>query len=368
MADESKFYGAKGGRARAAKLTKAERSAAASMAAAARWQKGLPVAAYGSPDKPLLLGGIEIPCYVLDDGRRVLVQRGLQTGIGMSTSGGSSGAHRMGRFIESLEAKGLQTNNLAVRMQSPVVFRIPGLPKPAYGYEATIVPEICNAIVHAQKRGLLLATQEKYAKQCETLVRALADKGITALVDEVTGFKEISDQEQIARFLRAYVNRELRQWVSTFPRSFFEQLCRLKGIAFPKENMRLPQYFGHIVNELVYTRLAPGVLPELRTVNPVVGPRGRRKAKHFQFVTENVGSPKLLNLVGRLEGMAYMFGDGQYDEYKRYVDRMIPNYGTLPLFEAADIERRIATANGRVALSAPAKAENRPALPSPIAS
>jgi hypothetical protein len=145
------------------------------------------MAEWGSPDKPLRLGNIEIPCYVLRDERRVLVQRGLQTGIGMSTSGGSGGAHRMARFIQTLEAKGLKTNNLAVRIRNPIVFRIPRLPKPAYGYEATIITDICNAITDAQGLGLLAPSQKKYAEQCELLVRALAKKGITALVDEVTG-------------------------------------------------------------------------------------------------------------------------------------------------------------------------------------
>lgn len=286
---------------------------------------------------------------------RVLVQRGLQIGIGMSTSGGSGGAHRLARFVESLEAKGLATNDLALRISNPTVFRVPGLPKPAYGYEATIVPEICNAIVDAGKKDLLIESQKKYAVQCEHFVRALADKGITALVDEVTGFKEESDQIEIAKFLKIYVNKELRQWVSKFPRSFFEQLCRLRNVPFPKENMRLPQYFGDIVNELVYTRIAPGVLPELRVVNPVIAPKGRRKAKHHQFMTDNAGNPKLLNLVGRLEGIAYTFGDGEYDAYKAAVDRLIPNYGMLPLFKAAEIPKMIEQANSRVAIPAPAE-------------
>lgn len=345
---ESKRFGAEGGKKRAANLTKSQRSQQAALAAISRWHRELPVAQWGSPDKPLRLGVIEIPCYVLTDERRVLVQRGLQTAIGMSTSGGAGGAHRMARFIESLEAKGLPTNNLSVRMRNPIVFRIPRLPKPAYGYEATIITDICSSVVEAQKREMLAKNQAKFVSQCELLLRALAEKGITDLVDEVTGYKQDSDQREITLFLRAYVNTELREWVNTFPRSFFEQLCRLKNVPPPKENMRLPQYFGNIVNDLVYTRIAPGVLPELRTVNPVVGPKGRRRAKHHQFMTDNLGAPKLLNLVGLLEGMAHRFEDGQYDAYKAYVDRHIPNYGTLPLWNAADVPSMLAQANAKL--------------------
>lgn len=302
-----------------------------------------------------------IPCYVLIDERRVLVQRGLQTSIGMSTSGGTGGAHRMARFVESLEGKGLQTNNLSVRIRKPIVFRIQGLPKPAYGYEATMITDICKAIIDADKAKLLLPAQQKYVAQCEKLLQVLAEKAINDLVDEVTGFKQEADKREITYFLRAYVNEELREWVSAaFPRTFFEQLCKLRDVPPPKENMRLPQYFGNIINDLVY--IAPGVLPELRTVNPVIGPKGRRKAKYHQFMTDDLGSLKLQNLLGRLEGIAHGFKRGEYDAYIAYVDRTIPNYGSLPLWSAADVPSMLAQANARL-LPSTSSASSEPDAP-----
>jgi hypothetical protein len=57
----------------------------------------------------------------------------------------------------------------------------------------------------------------------------------------------------IAKFLEAYVAKELRQRVPAFPRSLsFNACCKLRGIPFP-ENMRQPQYFGHLVNDVVGT-------------------------------------------------------------------------------------------------------------------
>src|SRR2546421_431329 len=41
-------------------------------------------AVYGSPDKPLRIADIEIPCYVLEDGRRVIIQSGILTALDMS--------------------------------------------------------------------------------------------------------------------------------------------------------------------------------------------------------------------------------------------------------------------------------------------
>ena len=108
----------------------------------------------GAPDRPLVIGEIEIPCYVLENEKRVLAQRALQSGIGMSTSGGTGGAHRLARFIESFKKKGLDLTDLFVRIRSPVFFQPSGFGKPAYGYEATVLPEICDAVLEANSRGL----------------------------------------------------------------------------------------------------------------------------------------------------------------------------------------------------------------------
>src|SRR5262249_43651472 len=78
-----------GGKASAAKLTRAERSERAKQAAAARWSGDLPRATHGDSDHPLKIGNIEIPCYVLEDGKRVITQRGFQAALGMNASGGA---------------------------------------------------------------------------------------------------------------------------------------------------------------------------------------------------------------------------------------------------------------------------------------
>src|SRR2546422_1972741 len=89
---------AKGGVARALSLTPAERKAISRKGALARWSGTSMRATHGSTDHPLTIGDIELPCYVLEDETRVLSQRGLQGGIGMSTGGGRTGEHRMAQF------------------------------------------------------------------------------------------------------------------------------------------------------------------------------------------------------------------------------------------------------------------------------
>ena len=63
----------------------------------------------GSPDRPLIIGDIEIQCYVLEDETRVLSQRGLQQGIGMSTSA----QRRLSGLIQRLASQGAELSVLS---------------------------------------------------------------------------------------------------------------------------------------------------------------------------------------------------------------------------------------------------------------
>src|SRR5688572_8662543 len=68
-----------GGRARADKLTPAQRTAIARRAALARWQGDLP---YATHDGTLVLADREIACAVLNTTVRVLTQETFLTSIG----------------------------------------------------------------------------------------------------------------------------------------------------------------------------------------------------------------------------------------------------------------------------------------------
>lgn len=235
------------------------------------------------------IGQTEIAAYVLEGETRVLSQRGVQTGIGMSTSGGSGGAHRLAQFIEGLAQKGVDCKDLAVRIRNPILFRpMPG-GKLAYGYEATILADICDAVLSARRLpGALLTQQAHIADQCELLVRGFARVGIIALVDEATGYQYARKSRDLAQILEAFIAKELQPWVKTFPDDYYAQLFRLRGLDYPKDTVKRPQYFGTLTNDIVYKRLAPGVLSELKKVIPK-NEKGRRKGALSQGLTRNIG-------------------------------------------------------------------------------
>ena len=83
---------AKGGKAAADKMTAEERKARSLKANAAKQLRAverteisaLPKATHGDASHPLTIGAWEVPCYVLEDKRRVLVQRGVMEALDMS--------------------------------------------------------------------------------------------------------------------------------------------------------------------------------------------------------------------------------------------------------------------------------------------
>lgn len=66
---------------------------------------------------------------------------------------------------------------------------------------------------------------------------------------------------------------------------------------YPTESVKRPQYFGTLTNDIVYKRLAPGVLTELKKVIPKTE-TGRRKGALSQGLTRNIGYPKLREHLG----------------------------------------------------------------------
>lgn len=323
MTDETQKRAAKGGHERARRLSKDERVAIARQAAMSRWaDEGKPqplLAKYGAPDRPLKIGNIEIPCYVLADGTRVLAQRGLQGGIGLSEGGGKRGARKIAELMEGLAEKGIDVRGLIARANSPIRFIPPWGGNTADGYEATILPDICAVLIDASQQGKLNAHQIKLAERAAILQHGFATVGIIALVDEATGYQDFRQRDALAKILERFVAKELRPWVKTFPAEFYKQIYRLNGWQY-EENCGRPGVIGHWTNNIVYKRLAPGVLDELRRQTPRL-PSGDFRHKLFQRLTEDFGHPKLReHLTGVVMLMKYA------RDWKVFMDRLDREY------------------------------------------
>jgi hypothetical protein len=319
---------AKGGIARMKSMTKENRVAQGRKAALARWSGEVKRATHGSIDHPLRIGDINIPCYVLEDGTRVLSQRGLQTGIGMSISGGSFGEQRMAGFLDGLAQKGVNIKDLSSRIRNPIRFSLPEGGR-SFGFEATILADICDAVLAARKANALLRQQAHIADRCETLIRGFARVGIIALIDEATGYQDDRARDALARILEAFIAKELQPYVETFPADYYRYMFELRGLEFPSGSVKRPQYFGILTNDIVYKRLAPHVLDELKRLKLE---KGKHRDKLFQRLTANIGYPKLREHLGSV--VAIMKLSDSWHDFMDKLDRINPRYGDtikLPL-------------------------------------
>jgi len=289
-------------------------------------------AEYGSPDHPLELGGLKIPCYVLDDGTRVLGQSHMITALGMSHGGsGGTGGDRLAKFVGQARLEPYVERALAERTANPIKFRVKS-GNMAYGYDATILADICEAVLKARDAGVLMKQQEHIAAQCEILVRGFARVGIIALVDEATGYQEIRDRLALQAILEKYLTDEWAKWTKTFPDEFYIELFRLRDVPYPppgKHKNWRPSYVGHWTNDIVYSRLAPGVLKALKRKNPVTE-KGYRKARHHQLFTRDYGHPALKEHLASV--IFLMRTCVSWADFKRRLDRAAPRQGdTIPL-------------------------------------
>jgi hypothetical protein len=327
--DEEITGRARGGKARAAKLTPEERRDIAKKAADQRWEHGrlaLPRVEHSGVLKIPALN-MEIPCFVLDDGRRVISGRGMTTAIGMKGRGQGIARIAGHRMLESSN-----NNNLPVAIQNPIKFRggSPKINTPSDGFEATVLQELCEAILIARDKGILKTEQEiRYGQYADILMRSFARVGIIALVDEATGYQVIRPRDALNAYLDMIIRDQLAAWAKKFPDEFYENIYKLKGWVWPGMQKNRFSVVAHYTRDLVYERIAPELLERLEGKTPK-DEKGRRKNKMHQWLTEDIGDPMLaqhLHSLVMFQRLALANGYG-WNRFVKMVDKVLPKKGS----------------------------------------
>ncbi len=324
--------GLKGGKARANSLTPERRREIAQKAVQTRWAKAkegkIPTAIHGSPDHPLRIAGFEIPCYVLDDSRRVLIQKGMIDALDMRQGTAAKGeGDRLAKFIATKSVNPFVGKDLADLIIEPILFNTPGGAL-AYGYEAVVLADLCEAVLKARREGKLNYQQEHIAKRCEILISGFARVGIIALVDEATGYQYYRARKALEDILAEFISKELHKWSKMFPDEFYRELFRLRKWRYDPKSTRRPIHVAKLTVDLIYARLAPGVYEELRRITPR-DDKGRLKHKLFQRLTEEVGHPKLQEHFIAVNTLMKAFDD--WDQFYRRLDRVFPKFNETPM-------------------------------------
>lgn len=334
----SQLGASKGGDARAQKLSPARRSEIARAAVEARWARaGKKPPPKATHEGTLRIGEIAIQCAVLEDGSRVISQRGFARAMGASTPTAIN-RRGAGKLPVLLTAKNLYPfiDDDLEESAKPVIYRPEQGGAAGYGIRAEAIPKICDVWLKARDQGVLRHNQIHLAKSADILIRGLAHVGIVALVDEATGYQDDRAKDALAKILEQFITKELRPYVKTFPTDFYKEMFRLrqwKWPDLPADQRKRPILVGNLTDNVVYDRLAPGVKQRLKEL---IGrdESGRLKKKMFQRLTAAVGDPKLKEHLASV--VALMKAADDWPGFIKMIDRALPKYKPMPLFEAVE--------------------------------
>lgn len=335
---------AKGGIARAQKLSPEERKEIAKKGAQARWQdnnetqrgnKGnLPKATHQGM---LKIGERELNCAVLDDGTRVISRNAIFKAFGRTKRGRKKDEIRVLNMPSFIDANNLQPfidDTLRGVLNPHPYISLQG--KEISGYKAEVLPLLCDVYLAAREANSLTKHQIPLAVISEIMVRSLSKVGIAALVDEATGYQVERDKDSLQKLLALYLSEERLKWARMFPDEYYKHLFRLRGWAYSPLSVKRPKLVGKLTNKLVYEKLPPKVLEELRRLNPVKNKKTwRREATHHQHLSAEIGQADLRDHL--LQLIAVMRLSPNWLAFLRNFARAFPTPGDqLTMFDDSD--------------------------------
>lgn len=238
----------------------------------------------------LKLGDFPIPCYVLENGTRVLSGRGMQEALKMVDDKKTSG-HRILRYLGQKSLNPFISKHLSLVHFNPIECYDGN--KKVNGYEATVLVDICDAFLEARKYIELNDRQKIIADQCEILVRSFAKVGIISLVDEATGYQYDRERFELQKILNAYISDEILKWQLTFTDDFYKNIYRLWGLPFvPKYIRNKPSFIGKLTSKYIYELLPQGVVDKIKEKTGKTS-KGNWKYKWHQSLTPEIGREHL---------------------------------------------------------------------------
>ena len=278
----------------------------------------------------------KLPCYVLEDGTRVLSGRGMQSVLNMvdEDDGKQSSGARLSRYLDQKTLKPFIYKDKAAGHFDPIVC-FKGDAK-INGFEATVLVDICDGFLEARKKIKLSPRQQIIAQQCEILVRSFAKVGIIALVAEATGYQYDRERFELQSILQTFISDEILKWQEIFQLSFYKEIFRLWNVPFTAANIkRKPIFIGKLTNELVYKNMPKGVfvLVKLKEKTPKTVTGNYRYRLH-QSLTPEVGREALKKIIYSVETLASI-SDSKTEFLKLMKDKYNPDV-QLKLFPKLD--------------------------------
>jgi len=242
----------------------------------------------------VIIGDRQIQCAVLNNGKRVFVQREI---VGLLTGNKKGGLERY------LSPKNLQPylpEKFLSKSLDQSVFKFKIESRDAQGFEAIDLIDICMMYINAKNNNSLLPSQLHLADQSMIIVSAFAKTGVIAVIDEATGYQYDRERDELQKILKAYIAEGLLPWQKRFPDIYYKELFRLNGWDFTVSGIKKrPGVIGKWTNTLIYEQLPKGVLEELKSKTPK-SETGNNLARYHQFLTLDIGEPNLTAQINKV--------------------------------------------------------------------
>jgi hypothetical protein len=191
------------------------------------------------------------------------------------------------------------------------------------GYDATILIDICKAILEAKTSGKLSGGRyDKMIAQAQIIINASAKNGIRQLVYALTGHNPTAE-EVIAAF-KLYVQEEARENEKEFPDQLCAEWYRLYKLPKPQKNK--PWKFKHLTIEHVYEPLAKSNGEVYQLTQAFRTASNERWKRLHQFLSE-VGVKALRTQLGQTLGIAQVSDTAE--QYEANMQRVFGDQGDL---------------------------------------
>lgn len=283
------------------------------------------------------IGEFKISCAVLDDGQRILVDRSLATALGIKGGGAywqkkrDSNNILLPEYISANYLAPFISDEVKVKFSQPVVYEdLDG--ELNEGIPAMGIIDICDIWQQADRKGALdnKVNAKNAAENAYVIFKGFANIGITALVDEATGYQYDREKDELQKILKKYISEELLPWQKRFPDIFYKELFRLNGWDFTVKGIKKrPGVIGTWTKKLIYEELPNGVLDELQK-NVPKSATGNNTIRFHQLLTDDIGSPHLTAQINQIVTL-FQLSDNMQHMWQQFEKLRLRQNGQLEL-------------------------------------
>lgn len=241
----------------------------------------------------------EIPCAVLENGSRIISQTGLFEAFDRPRTGKIKN-EKFPSIISARNLYPLVDQNILEKSQVIHYYHTNG--RISTGHDAELIPLLCELYIDAKEKDIIHPSQEKHYERAMILLRSLAKVGITALIDEATGYQIDRESQALQKLLEQYIAKDLMEWQKRFPNTYYKEIFKLHNWEYNAASNLRPAMIGKFTNKYVYDLFPKEVMDEIRSKNPVVKSENAsfRRNRLHQYLTTNIGIPQLDNHITRL--------------------------------------------------------------------